>query len=337
MKRGDRVPERKSFMKNDLAVSEIMGVALLIGIVVIMLSVEGAFVFSRGGPEDFPHACLQEWMDTSTETIYLKHCSGEAIRTDELEIVANINGKRYLYDSPEIYENLGNKSHWELGEVLVINASSEWGLDLKDYDQIDFYVVDTPTKELIQKVELTTDFRRDPYLIGWITPRGGARDTSPGGSAELSHVQTEDWIRLEALNIKEEEGAYTVYHPPERNGTETDPTIYQEFDFGINPCLYGFRPGDSLSNVLLKIVYRTNDNSLLKIELRFYDIDNASSWTTREIMLPEKNAFNVTTINLTPFINTTEDLANFTVRLEAVTNAASEKEINIDYLALWIE
>jgi len=322
-------------MRNDRAVSETMGVALLIGIVVIMLSVEGAFIFSMGGPEDLPHASLQEWMDTSEDTIYLKHSTGEAFRTDELEIVANVNGVRYVRTSPEIYEDLGNKSHWDLGEVLVIDAKSEWGLDLKDYDEIDLYLIDTPSKELVQKVKLTTDFRKAPYLIGWITPGGGVTDTS-GGSAELSHVQTEDWIRLEELNIKDEEGAYTVYHPPEKNGTETDPTVYQEFDFGINPCLYGYRPGDSLTNVILKIVYRTNDNSLLKIELRFYDIDNSSSWTSKEIMLPEKNAFNVTNINLTPFINTTEDLANFTVRLEAVTNAASEKEINIDYLALWI-
>lgn len=325
MKRGDQVPERKSFMKNDLAVSEIMGVALLIGIVVIMLSVEGAFVFSRGAPDDFPHASLQEWMDTSEDTIYLKHCSGEAISVDELEIVANINGKRYLYDSPEIYENLGNKSHWDLGDVLVINARSEWGLDLKDYDQIDFYIVDTPTKELIQKVRLTTDFRKTPYEIGWITPIGSANDTSEGGSATLADVQ------------KENDSVFTKYMAPQKVGTDTDPAIYQEFDFGVNPCMYGYRPGDSLTNVILKIVYRTNDNSHLKIILKFYDTD-VDSWEHSEQTVEEKNHFNTTYINLTQYVNTTEDLANFKVRLEGVTNAASgTKEINIDYLGLWVE
>lgn len=326
MKRGDQVPERKTFVRNDRAVSEVMGVALLIGIVVIMLSVEGAFVFSRGAPDDFPHASLQEWMDTSEDTIYLKHCSGEAISVDELEIVANINGVRYVHMSPEIYEDLGNKSHWDLGEVLVINASNEWGLDLKDYDQIDLYIVDTPTKELIQKVKLTTDFRKTPYEIGWITPIGGVTDTS-GGSATLADVQ------------RENDSDYTVYKTPTKNGTETDPTIYEEFDFGINPCMYGYRPGDSLSNVTLKIVYRTNDNSLLKIQLRFYDVDSSANWFYKNITLPEKNAFTATYVSLTEYINTTEDLANFSVRLEAVTNANEEsgKEVNIDYLGLWIE
>ncbi|AKB26527.1 hypothetical protein MSMTP_3058 [Methanosarcina sp. MTP4] len=316
------MPEGKSIMKNDRAVSETMGVALLIGIVVIMLSVEGAFVFSRGGPDDFPHASLQEWMDTSTETIYIKHCSGEAIRTDELEIVANINGKRYVHTSSEICEDLGNKSHWELGEVLVINASSEWGLNLKDYDQIDFYIIDTPTKELIQRVKFTTDYRKTPYEIGWITPMGGVTDTS-GGSATLADVQ------------RENDSDWTVYEPPYEY---VNSSIYEEFDFGVNPCMYGYRPGDSLSNVTLKIVYRTNDNSLLKIIFKFYDLDDPDIWISHEQTLPEKNHFYTAHINLTEYVNTTEDLANFKIRLESATHANSEnKEINIDYLGLWVE
>ncbi len=336
MKGGDQVSERKSFMKNDRAVSETMGVALLVGIVVIMLSVEGAFVFSRDAPDDLPHASLQEWMDTEDETIYIKHCSGEAIRIDELEIVANINGKRYVYPSSKICEDLGNKSHWELGEVLVINASSEWGLNLKDTHQIDFYIVDTPTKELIQKVELTTDFRTRQRFFGWVTPQGEVIDTS-NGSAKLSQVLIEDWIGFK--NNEKNDSAYTTYFPPTAVGNETDPNVYQEFDFGINPCYYGFRPGDSFSNVTLKIAYKTNDNSLLKIDLRFYDVDNPLEWNSVEVELPENNDFNVTSINLTPYINTTTDLANFKIKFQAVGNANenANKEVNIDYLGLWVQ
>ena len=55
---------KKDLIKKENAVSEIMGVALLLGIVVIMLSFEGAFIFARGAPDDLPHAKLQEWMDT---------------------------------------------------------------------------------------------------------------------------------------------------------------------------------------------------------------------------------------------------------------------------------
>jgi len=316
----------KDLIKRENAVSEIMGVALLIGIVVIMISFEGAFIFARGAPDDIPHASLQEWMDTSEEKIYLKHCSGEPIKIEELEIAANINGTRYVYNSSNAYTETGNNGYWELGETIALNASSEWGLNLQDTDEIDLYLVDTPTKELIQKSRLTTDFRKDPYVTGWITPRGGAKDTSPGGSASLLDVQ------------KANDTYWTIYKTPTKNGSETDPNIYEEFDYGINPCLYGFRPGDSLSKVKLKIIYRTNDNSLLKIKLRFYDTDS-STWFYKSITLPEKNAFTANETDLTEYINNTEDLANFAVRLEAVTNANEEagKEVNIDYLGLWIE
>lgn len=318
---------KKDLIKRENAVSETVGVALLLGIVVIMLSFEGAFIFARGGPDDIPHASLQEWMNTSEDRIYLKHCTGEPIKIEELEIVASVNGKRYVYNSSKAYAGTGNNGYWELGEVFEINTSSEWGLDIKDYDEVDLYLIDIPTKELIQKTRLTTDFRKAPYVSGWITPKGRVSDTS-GGSAKLSDVWDEE---MDGVNC-------TRYKPPKKNGTETDPTIYQEFDFGINPCLYGFRPGDSLSNVTLKIVYRGNDNSHLKTELRFYDIDNPSKWTTCEVILPEYNHFGAVYINVTDYVNTTEDLANFKVRLEGVTNAASgNKEINIDYLALWIE
>jgi len=329
MRKKDQLPERKSFIRNDRAVSEIMGAVLLIGIVVIMLSVEGAFVFSRGGPEDIPHASLQEWMDTSDDTIYIKHCTGETIWIDELEIVANVNGERYAYTSPEISEGLGNKIHWNIGEVLAIDARSAWGLDLKDYDEIDLYIVDTPTKELIQKVELTTDFREEPYLSGWITPHGYAIDKS-NGSAELHHVQFEE-------RSEDDPNTYTLYNSPKKDKDgKTNPNIYQEFYFGINPCLYGFRPGDSFSNVTLRIVYQSYDNSGLTTELRFYDIDNPTEWVSKTLTLPDKNTFGDETFNLTEYINNTEDLANFKVRLQAVSNA-NGKKVSIDYLALWVE
>lgn len=330
---------KKDFAGKENAVSEIMGVALLLGIVVIMISFEGAFVFSRSEPDDLPHAKLQEWMDTSENKIYLKHCTGEPIKTEELQIAVNINGKKYVCNSSEAYAGAGDNGYWELGEMLEINTSREWGLDIKDYDEIDLYIIDTPTKEPIQKTKLTTDIRKEPYLTGWITPMGYAFDNS-SGSAELYHVQSEEWIVLNAPGAEDDPDAYTVYHPPKKDGTQIDENVYQEFDFGVNPCIYGFRPGDSFSKVLLKIIYRTNDNSPYKIQLRFYDLNDPTKWDSVEIPLPDKNKFNVTVENITAYVNTTEDLANFRVRIEAASNAENKdfkKEINIDYLALWIE
>ncbi len=61
----------------EAAVSEVLGVVLLTGIVVIMLSALGTTVFSMEGPDDVPpHTNVQEIMDISTDTICLKN-SGE--------------------------------------------------------------------------------------------------------------------------------------------------------------------------------------------------------------------------------------------------------------------
>lgn len=326
---------KKNLNKKENAVSEVMGVALLLGIVVIMLSFEGAFIFSRSGPDDLPHAKLQEWMDTSEEKIYLKHFSGEPIKIEELKIIANINGNSsYVYNSSKAYAETGNNGYWELGEMITLNASSEWGLNLKDTDEIDLYIVDTPTKELIQKSRLTTDFRKRSYETDWITPRGNVYDTSPGGHATRGQVQKPE--------KSDDPTTHTVFKTPTKNVTDSSydySNIYEVFEFGINPCMYGFRPGDSLTNVTLRIVFRTNDNSLLRVKLVFYGMDGSSEKTFNESKLPEKNAFTTWDIDLIPYINTTEDLANFTVKLEAVTNANenSGKEINIDYLGLWIQ
>lgn len=329
---------KKDLIKKENAVSEIMGVALLLGIVVIMLSFEGAFIFSRSGPDDIPHAKLQEWLDTSEEKIYLKHCGGEPIKIGELEVVANINDDRHVYNSSNAYIWAGDNGYWELGEMLEINTSSEWGIKINDTDDVNLYLIDIPTKELIQKSRLTTDFRKDPYVRGWITPSGDVIDTS-GGSANLSQVQEPnwEWLNNEANKNAEFPENYTTYHPDKKiDGKYINYSVYQLFDFGVNPCMYGFRPGDSLSNVTLKIVYRTKDDDFLRVELRFYDLET-SSYTNQTVDLNDSTIFTVKEINLTEWVKTTEDLANFKVQIVAAANAEAEKEINIDYLGLWIE
>ncbi len=87
----------KKVIENEVAVSEMIGVVLLVGIVVIMISAIGAYVFSLDGPNDVPHTRIQEWLDKSTDTIYLKHSGGEFLYTENCEIVLNYNGEKYVY------------------------------------------------------------------------------------------------------------------------------------------------------------------------------------------------------------------------------------------------
>ncbi|TAH65840.1 MAG: type IV pilin, partial [Methanosarcina mazei] len=88
-------------LKKEAAVSEVMGTVLLTGIVVIMLSALGVAVFSMEGPDDVPHTNVQEILDISNNTIYLKHNGGEPVSTENFKIIANINGMRHEYTSSQ--------------------------------------------------------------------------------------------------------------------------------------------------------------------------------------------------------------------------------------------
>jgi len=335
----------KKIISNEQAVSEVMGQVLLVGIVVIMLSVLGVFVYSQDGPADVPHTDVQEIMETSTDTIYLKHNGGEPISSRDAEIIVNINGKKYVFTSPQIYESLGNSNVWEVGDTIEINTMKSWGVTLNNNDEVELFLVDTPSNELIQKSTLTTKSQKKPDLEIWLTPMGNITDTSLSTKDEKGHADKKQVLHPDAgepnkLPHTNENRNCTTYYPP-KGAINT--STYEEFDFGIKPAAYGLRPGDTLVNVTLIIVYYTKDSSEGdNIKLKFYDTDEHGhgEWVYYDEILPAHNTkFESETIDLTDYINTPVDLANFKVRIEASTSANPNagKEINIDYMGLWVE
>jgi FlaG/FlaF family flagellin (archaellin) len=340
----------KKITSDEQAVSEVMGVVLLVGIVVIMLSVLGVSVFAQDGPDDVPHTNVQEIMDTSTDTIYLKHNGGEPISTEDAEIIVNINGRKYEYNSSQIYENLGNSSVWKIGDTIEINTMSTWTVNLQNNDRVELFLVDTPSNELIQKSRLTTRFQNEPKFTITLTPMGEITDTSSSAKDESKKGYGKKWqSRIpdgesnpnKEIQKDKENRNCTTYYPPLEG--EINTSIYQEFDFGIKPTAYGIRPGDTFVNVTLIIVYYTHDASYSNFKLKFYDTDEHGhgEWVYYKEDLPEHNSiFEPEFINLTDYIYTPTDLANFKVRIEAVRDdnqANSEKEIMIDYMGLWVE
>ncbi|KKG16275.1 hypothetical protein EO98_12030 [Methanosarcina sp. 2.H.T.1A.6] len=145
----------KKLFENSSAVSDVLGEVLMTTIAVILLSSIAVSIFSYDGPADVPHTQVKEWMDAQADTIYLEHNGGEFIDTESLEIAVNINGSRHTYNSSQIYANLGNRSIWELGDEIEINTSGEWGVDIKEGDEINVYLIDTPSKEVIQNLQLS--------------------------------------------------------------------------------------------------------------------------------------------------------------------------------------
>lgn len=331
----------------EAAVSEIMGVVLLTGIVVIMLSALGVTVFSMEGPDDVPHTNVQEIMDISTDTIYLKHNGGEPVSTENFRIIVNINGMKYEYTSSQIYENLGNSSVWKIGDTIEINSMDTWGVELKNSDKVELFLIDTPSNELIQKSTLTSVLLKKSDLNICFTPMGDITDTSKSKDNEKGYgnkiqVRFVDCTKTDDATdpkIASEDRNCTTYYPAKDT---INTSIYQELDFGIKPTAYGIRPGDTFCNVTLIIVYYSNDKSIKDFRLKFYDIDEygQGKWECYRDQLPKHtDQFESETIDLTEYINTPEDLASFKVRIEASTESSESagKAIFIDYTALWLE
>jgi len=147
----------KKLIKNSSAVSDVMGEVLMTTISVIMLSSIAVFVFSYDGAADIPHTQVKGWMNAQDDTISLVNSGGEFIDTESFEIAVNINENRSTYSSSQIYANLGNRSLWELGDTIEINTSGEWGIGIKEGDEIYVYLIATPSNELIQNLKLFSE------------------------------------------------------------------------------------------------------------------------------------------------------------------------------------
>lgn len=139
----------KKLIKNSGAVSEVMGEVLLTSIAVLLVSSIGIFISTYDGATDVPHTQVKEWMNEGTDIIYLEHNGGEFLETEAFEIAVNINGTKYIYPSASIYSDL-NRSSWQLGDRIEINTSSNWGVDIKEGDEIKVFLIDTPSKQTIQ-------------------------------------------------------------------------------------------------------------------------------------------------------------------------------------------
>ena len=153
----DRFVKRGKLIENSSAVSDVLGEILMTTVSVILLSAIAVSIFSYDGPADIPRTQVKEWINVETDTIYLENSGGEFINVESLEIVVNVDGKRYNYSSSNISENMGNKNSWELGDRIEINTSSAWNLDIKVGDEVDIYLIDKPSKKVFQKLQLSPE------------------------------------------------------------------------------------------------------------------------------------------------------------------------------------
>ncbi|MHC1565217.1 MAG: type IV pilin N-terminal domain-containing protein [Candidatus Syntropharchaeales archaeon] len=134
------------FIRDENAVSEIVGEILMIGVVVISFGLVTTFVYTYlSGPDISPGIDVTGIADDTLDTIYLKHSGGEWIGENELKVILRINNTTYQYNCTD---------EFRLGDVIEINTSGEYGLDLRRGEEVTILLIHVPTGQIISSGEL---------------------------------------------------------------------------------------------------------------------------------------------------------------------------------------
>jgi FlaG/FlaF family flagellin (archaellin) len=306
------------FLNSSDSVSGIMGEVLLASIAVIIAGMFSTMVFSLDRPVDSPHVAVEKWARAPTDIIYIRHCGGDVIDTDYMKIIASIDGSSYVYSPDDVFSNL-NKSTWDVGDVITINVSDKWGASLTKGDPVYLSLVDMDSKQVFRQAKVIPGGGGSG---GWLPPAKVSDSSGPLNTTDI---------------MKEGDGKHTNYVVPQKNTPEVNGTG-EVFSFGINMADYDYRIDESVSNVTLRFVYSTHDSSFTYIKLWIFDAyPYPGQWYMKSSLSETNKSPKSYVINLYDCINTVEDIEGLKVRIEGVGNAASAKEINVDYMAIYFE
>lgn len=142
-------PKVKVLVENCEAVSEVIGEILLTGIAVIAFSVIAVILLSPQGSIERPELDIDGWVDSDTDTIWLRHVGGERVQADNIRIFVDINNDRYEIDPREL-TTLYTKPLWELGDTFSLETSYLWGKDIVNTDQVYVVMVHVPSSTILK-------------------------------------------------------------------------------------------------------------------------------------------------------------------------------------------
>jgi len=111
------------FVKEEDAVSPVIGVILMVAITVILAAVIAAFVFGMGPPEQAPQAAIRAsamTLDANT-VVKLEHQGGDAITFSDTNTKVTVNGESVNYSGLYGDDNI----RFEAGENLYIDATNQ--------------------------------------------------------------------------------------------------------------------------------------------------------------------------------------------------------------------
>jgi len=344
-----------AFCQDCRGVSEVYGQLLMISIVIIAFSTIAITVFSEEGavkPEHTPNTDLREninYVDNDVYAVQIVHSGGEAIDLKAIEIILNVNGEQLLpyntsnfevqnpdgtfriknsdgtfkVDNSEGPDYINND--FSLGDCIVIytteNTITVKGkkIDLKRWDDIDMFFIDKPSQQAIQRAVLQKGAGEFPE---WITPY-------PYGSVYDNSSETDNWLPTELVDGIDDE-LFT------NSSIEPDRWISENYTFGISE--YDLGTSDSLTNVSLKIVYNSHDNSLKNMTLSIY---NGSAWTMIAYNMEEKVREDDEPViyYITNWVKNTTQLENLVVSFSAIGHASetSGKVDWVDFVGIHVE
>ncbi|WP_321430034.1 type IV pilin N-terminal domain-containing protein [uncultured Methanolobus sp.] len=109
------------FLKEEDAVSPVIGVILMVAITVILAAVIAAFVFGMGPPESAPQASLRATASemSSNSAIKLEHQGGDQIMFTSANTLVTISGNTTTEGSVT-YEITGDAAGFDAGETRYI-------------------------------------------------------------------------------------------------------------------------------------------------------------------------------------------------------------------------
>lgn len=337
------------------AVSEVYGQLLMMSIVVIAFSTIAVTVFSDGGavkPEHIPNTDLREnikYVDNDVYAIQIVHSGGEAIDLKAIEILLNVNGKQLLpyntsnfevqnpdgtfriknsdgtfkVDNPNGPDYINNV--FSLGDCIVIYTTEDTitvtgeKIDLKKWDDIDMFFIDKPSQQAIQRAVLQKGSGEFP---DWITPY-------PYGSVYDNSTDPDQWLPTELVDGIDDK-LFT------NTSVQHKVWISENYTFGI--AEYDLGTSDSLTNVILKVVYNSHDDSLQNITLSIY---NGSAWTMIAHSMEEKirDDDDPVEYHIEDYVKNTTELENLVVSFSAIGNAAtgSKKANWIDFVGIQVK
>lgn len=140
-----------------------MGQVLIAGITFAALVTVGTFVFGQDGPSYAPQIEVQQWLDPSSDVLYLKHSGGESLSFRDLDVIVNVDGDKKVLTDQEISECLG-KNSWDPGDVIVVDIHEMWGIQLENEDCVDVFLVDRESNKLIYRATMSMEGVCSPLL-----------------------------------------------------------------------------------------------------------------------------------------------------------------------------